>query len=602
MILSERLQALLAQLPTNPGVYLMRNAEGEILYVGKAINLRNRVRSYFREDKGATPKVRALVAEVDHFETISTDTEVEALVLENTLIKKHQPHFNIRLKDDHTYPWLKLTLQEPFPRLLVTRKRFDDGARYFGPYPDVAAMYATHRLIKQLFPLRQRPKPQHRDRPCLNYAIGRCMGPCQKLVTPKEYRVVVDQVIAYLEGRHQELLRELKADMLTASENLDFERAARLRDAIAAIQRMTESQKVAVEKALDQDVIALAADELTASIQLFEVRNGSVIARRAFLLDKAESELPEVLSSFLGQYYAEHERLPSEVLLPFPLPDQDVIERWLSDSRGKKVQVLVPKRGDKLKLLELVAYNAQQALENERLRRWAALERGPQAALIELARALSLAAPPRRIEGYDIAHVQGSDMVASMVVFESGVPAKAEYRRFKLKTIEGIDDFAAMREVIARRFRHETDWARPDLVLIDGGKGQLNAALAALGDRSVPIFGLAKQFEEIFLPGQSTPVRLEARSAALHLIQRLRDEAHRFANTFHGQLRGKRMTRSLLDEVPGLGPKRKKHLLKVLGSVEAMRRMSVDDLMNRGDLSERIARDLHERLHPDTRA
>lgn len=607
MPLSDLLQSQLASLPTNPGVYLMRDAAGSILYVGKAINLRSRVRSYFREDKGHSPKVRMLVRQVDHLETISTDTEVEALVLENTLIKEHKPYFNILLKDDKTYPWLKLTTQEAYPRLVVTRRRLHDGARYFGPYPDTGAMYATLRLIKQLFPLRQRPRPQFRDRPCLNYAIGRCLGPCQGLVSPEEYRRVVDKVTAFLEGRHRDLLRDLKAQMAEASEALDFERAAKARDAIQAITRLLEDQKVVAEKEADQDVVGLAMDEVSVALQLFEVREGKVLGRKAFMLERNGCEASEVLSAFLGQYYAGTERLPREVLLPQAVPDTEVVASWLASRRGSRVLVTVPQRGDKLKLLEMVAYNAEQALAQERLRRWAALERGPQKALGELAEALGLDAPPRRIEGYDIAHVQGSDTVASMVVFVDGVPAKAEYRRFKIRTVEGVDDFASMREVVRRRFKHlaegerEAGWPMPDLVLIDGGKGQLASALESLDELGVevPIFGLAKQFEEIYLPGRRDPIRLGERSVALHLIQRVRDEAHRFANTFHGKLRAKRMTRSALDDVPGIGEKRKLHLLKTLGSVEAMRAMSVEELAREGSLPAKVARELYQRLHPD---
>ncbi|MBO9540043.1 excinuclease ABC subunit UvrC [bacterium] len=610
MQLSDRIQELLSHLPTNPGVYLMKDAAGLILYVGKAVNLRSRVRSYFREDKGHSPKVRALVRVIDHFETISTTTEVEALVLENTLIKRHQPYFNILLKDDKTYPWLKLTLNEPYPRLVVTRKRLNDGARYFGPYPDAGAMYATLRLIKQLFPLRQRPTPQFRDRPCLNYAIGRCLGPCQGMVSVPEYREMVNKVISFLEGRHKDLLRDLKAQMAEASEALDFERAAKARDAIAAITSLLEEQKVEANRETDQDVVAIACDELSACIQLFEVREGKVIGRRAFTLERADSEPAEVLGAFLAQYYdgtAAGARVPKEILLPESVPDQEVLAAFLAEKRGSKVALLVPQRGDKLKLLEMVAYNAQQALEQERLRRWAAIEKGPQKALRELADALGLSEVPHRIEGYDIAHVQGSDTVASMVVFEGGVPAKAEYRRFKIKSVEGIDDFASMHEVVKRRFKHVAEgadpggrWSMPDLVLIDGGKGQLGSAVAAL-DRlgvEVPIFGLAKQFEEIYLPGRKDPIRLAETSPALHLIQRVRDEAHRFANTFHGKLRGKRMTRSVLDDVPGIGEKRKLHLLKALGSVEAMRALSVDELASRGGLPQRVAETLYSRLHP----
>lgn len=600
---SETLRDRLEQLPTNPGVYLMKDATGAILYVGKAVNLRARVRSYFREDKGHSAKVRAMVRQIVDLETLSTDTEVEALVLENTLIKRHRPYFNILLKDDKTYPYLKLTLNEAYPRLVVTRRRLADGARYFGPYPDAGAMHATLRLIKQLFPLRQRPRPQFRDRPCLNYSIGRCLAPCQGLVTPEAYRQVVRQVEAFLSGRHRELVRELEASMRDASEALDFERAAALRDQIQAIHRLMEQQKVDADSDADQDVIGLAVDETSVSVQVFQIREGRLTGRREHELDREGSEVSEVLSAFLGLFYSEAETVPAEILLREEPPEADLLSEWLTSRRGGKVRLRVPLRGDKEKLLRMAETNAQQALERNRLSRWAAIERGPQAALAELGRALGCP-PPRRIEGFDISHAQGSDTVASMVVFIDGRPAKDQYRRFKIRTVEGIDDFASMREVVTRRYRRLTEpgvegWDAPDAILIDGGKGQLSAAVAALDalGLDLPIFGLAEQFEEIYLPGRKEGIQLGDRSPARHLIQRLRDEAHRFALSFHRNLRGKRMTRSILDDVPGIGEKRKTQLLKRLGSVEAMRAMSADELAQKGGIPLKVAEALHARLH-----
>ncbi len=601
-MLTDTLRDRLDQLPTTPGVYLMKDARGTIIYVGKAVNLRSRVRSYFREDKNHSAKVRAMVRQIADLETLSTDTEVEALVLENTLIKRHRPYFNILLKDDKTYPYLKLTLNEPYPRLIVTRRRQADGGRYFGPYPDGGAMHATLRLIKQLFPLRQRPKPQFRDRPCLNYSIGRCLAPCQGLVSPDDYREVVRKVEAFLSGRHRELVRELEASMREASAALDFERAAALRDQIQAIAKLMEQQKVDADTDADQDVIGLASDEATVAVQVFQIREGRLTGRREHELDREGIELAEVLGAFMGQFYSESETVPAEILLREEPVGADLLAEWLGTLRGSKVRIKVPQRGDKEKLLRMAETNAKQALERGRLARWAAIERGPQAALAELGAALDCP-PPRRIEAFDISHAQGSDTVASMVVFIDGKPAKDQYRKFKIRTVEGIDDFASMREVVTRRYRKlnepdATGWDAPDAILIDGGKGQLNSAVAALDalGLDLPIFGLAKQFEEIYLPGRKDGIQLGDRSPARHLIQRLRDEAHRFAITFHRNLRGKRMTRSVLDDVPGLGEKRKTQLLARLGSVDAMRALSAAELASKGGIPMKVAQAVVEHL------
>ncbi len=601
-MLSDTLRDRLDQLPVTPGVYLMKDAKGTILYVGKAVNLRSRVRSYFREDKGHSAKVQALVRQIVDLETLSTDTEVEALVLENTLIKRHRPYFNILLKDDKTYPYLKLTLNEPYPRLIVTRRRLADGGRYFGPYPDAGAMHATVRLIKQLFPLRQRPKPQFRDRPCLNYSIGRCLAPCQGLVSQEDYREVVRKVEAFLSGRHRELVREIEAAMRVASAALDFEKAAALRDQVQAIAKLMEQQKVDADSDADQDVIGLASDEASVAVQVFEIREGRLTGRREHELARAGSAISDVLGAFMGQFYSDAETVPAEIVLREPPLDADLLAEWLASRRGSKVRITVPQRGDKEKILRMAETNAKQALERGRLSRWAAIERGPQAALGELGEALGCA-PPRRIEGFDISHAQGSDTVASMVVFIDGKPAKDQYRKFKIRTVEGIDDFASMAEVVARRYSKlggpdVERWEAPDAILIDGGKGQLNAAVAALDalGLELPIFGLAKQFEEIYLPGRKEGIQLGARSPARHLIERLRDEAHRFAITFHRNLRAKRMTRSILDDVPGLGAKRKTQLLSRLGSVDAMRRLNPSELAERGGIPLKVAQAVAEHL------
>lgn len=602
-MLNETLRNRLEHLPPNPGVYLMKDARGTILYVGKAVNLRSRVRSYFRDDKAHSAKVRAMVRQIADLETLSTDTEVEALVLENTLIKRHRPYFNILLKDDKTYPYLKLTLNEPYPRLIVTRRRLSDGGRYFGPYPDAGAMHATMRLIKQLFPLRQRPKPQFRDRPCLNHAIGRCLAPCQGLVSREDYREIVRKVEAFLSGRHRELKRELEAAMQEASAALDFERAATLRDQLQAISRLMEQQKVDADSEADQDVIGLASDDATVSVQVFQIREGRLTGRREHELDREGSALPEVMAAFMGQFYAEAELLPAEIVLRELPEGAELLAEWLGARRGGKVRLTVPQRGDKEKILRMAETNAQQALDRGRLTRWAAIERGPQAALAELGKALGCP-PPRRIEAFDISHAQGSDTVASMVVFIDGKPAKDQYRKFKIRTVEGIDDFASMKEVVTRRYRKLSEpdvvgWEAPDAILIDGGKGQLNAAVDALDMLGVdlPIFGLAKQFEEIYLPGMKDGIQLGDRSPARHLIQRVRDEAHRFAITGHRARRGKARTASRLEDIGAVGPKRRQKLLAHFGGLQGVVAASVEDLQRVEGISRKLAQRIYDELH-----
>ncbi len=607
---TEHIESILRALPTSPGVYLMKGSQGEILYVGKAVNLRSRVRSYFRNDRQHAPKVRALVRQIHDLETIGTDTEVEALVLENVLIKRHQPHYNILLKDQKTYPWLKLTVQEAFPRLVVARRKVPDGARYFGPYPDTGSMYRAIGLVRSLFPLRQRATPQFRDRPCLNHAIGRCPAPCQGLVDRATYRQTVEQVEAFLEGRHGDLLTLLEGRMRAAAEALDFEAAARSRDAIAALVKLQEEQKLVGDLTGEQDLVGFATDATTVVFQVFEVRQGTVTGRRSYELPRPDDEDPALLSQLLSRYYAEQDRPVREILVPF-LPDEaPLLETWLGERRGARVELHVPRRGGKHTLLEWAERNARSTLDQARTRALSALETGSERGLEELARTLGLDETPARIEGFDIAHVQGSDTVASMVVFEDGLPARHAYRKFKIRTVEGVDDFRSMHEVVTRRFRHllEPDpdgrWARPDLVLIDGGKGQLGMAVDALHalGLDLPLFGLAKRFEEIYLPGRPDPVRLPAGSAALRLVQRVRDEAHRFANTFHGQQRGQRMTRSWLDEVPGIGPARRRDLLQAFGSVEAMRGKNVQDLVEKGGLPRKLAETLYHLLQAQERS
>jgi excinuclease ABC subunit C len=600
--INDQLQQRLDSLPAEPGVYLMKNAQGQILYVGKALVLRHRVRSYFQSGKGHSPKIRALVSQIEDLETITTRNEVEALVLESNLIKHHRPYYNALLKDDKSYPFLKLSLNEEYPRLTVVRQRLADGARYFGPYPDGPAMHHTVHLIEKVFPLRRRRTPQFRNRPCLNYHMGRCLGPCQALVEKDVYMKMVEDVADFLEGKHDRILARLKREMAKASEALDFERAGSLRDQLQSLESFRQRQKVVGDPGDDQDGIGMAIDEKRAVFQVFQVRQGKVIGRLIFTLDAEGEEPADLLEQFLIQYYGRTDNLPREVLLPLKIEGEGAVSGWLSERRGTKVTVFTPARGSKVDLLRLVTKNAEQELGRLKLVDMAESRTAATGGPAELARALGLEKVPGRIEAFDISHLGGTDIVASMVVFINGRPAKAEYRRFKLKTVHDNDDFASMREVIARRYRRsqDGDWPWPDLVIIDGGKGQLSAALdgiAAAGVEPGPIFGLAKREEEIFLPGARDALMLDRSSAALHLVQQVRDEAHRFAVTFQRQQRGKRMTMSILDDVPGLGPVRRKKLIEQFGSVSKLRELEPDDLERQTGLPRPVAAALYQALH-----
>ncbi len=605
--LSETLQQRLDSLPTDPGVYLMKNVHGGILYVGKAVVLRNRVRSYFQSARGLSPKIRLMVSQVVDLEVITTRTEVEALVLESNLIKHHKPYFNALLKDDKSYPFLKLTLDEDFPRLITVRQRLDDDGRYFGPYPDGSGMHQALHLIQKLYPLRKRRTPQFRDRVCLNFHLGRCKGPCQGLVDRAEYMAMVEEVAHFLEGKHDRIIGRLKAEMAAAAETLDFERAGALRDQLASLESFRQRQKVVGDPTDDQDAIGLAHDEKIAVFQVFQVRQGKVIGRLAYTLPAEGEDITEILEAFLVQYYERTDNLPREVLLPMMVEGSEAIGAWLTQRRGGKVLVATPQRGAKRDLMDLVNKNAEQERQRLKLVALAESRTAATGGPAELARALGLDSVPRRVEAFDISHLGGTDIVASMVVFINGRPANAEYRQFKLKTVQDNDDFASMREIIYRRFRRsqEGDWPLPDLVIIDGGKGQLNAALEAIAELGVerpPIFGLAKREEEIFLPHGNLdeawePIRLPKASPALHLVQQVRDEAHRFAVTFQRKLRGKRMIASLLDDVSGLGPARKKKLLDQFGTVSNMRALSREDLEAKAGLPRSVATALYKALH-----
>lgn len=577
---SENIREALAVLPDKPGVYLMHDKDGKVIYVGKAVVLKNRVRSYFRNLASHTPKVRAMVAKIADIETIVTSSEVEALILECNLIKKYRPRYNIMLKDDKSYPYLKVTLNEEFSRLYVTRRQMRDGAKYYGPYADAGAMHATVKLLRSMFPLRT-CRTMNAERPCLNYHIKRCLAPCAGLVSKEEYGNMIKSVCMVLDGRTAELERDLKRRMQEAADNYAFEEAARLRDQLQAVMRLNEQQKAVTGQDSDMDIIGFAKDMTGICIQIFFVRKGKLLGRDNFFLqDDGESE-QEVITAFVKQYYNEASYIPREIALPV-LPDaeeQAVIEQWLAEKAQRKAELVRPQRGVKKDLLQLANDNAVKLLE-ERLRKGQLSLKNDVQAAEELQQALGLPNPLERMDCFDISHTQGSETVASMVVFRNGSISKKDYRRYKIVSAEGKpDDFKSMQEVVYRRYKDYEDL--PSLVVIDGGKGQLSSALEVirgLGLHDLPVIGLAKREEEIFKEGQSESILLDRDSAALHLIQRIRDEAHRFAITYHRKLRGKRNLVSVLDHVEGIGSKRRQELWKAFKTLDEMKAASVEEL------------------------
>jgi excinuclease ABC subunit C len=593
------LQSALAKLPDKPGVYLMKDTRGDVVYVGKAANLRNRVRSYWQ--KGTTGpleghRIRAVIDRIVDVEVTQTDSVSEALLLEMNLIKRYRPRFNVRLKDDKSYPYIKVTLGDDFPRVERTRKLVNDGSRYFGPYGSASSVDESMNLVRRLFPFRTctidiRDGERALQRPCLLYHIKRCQGPCIEAISKDAYRADIEQVELFLEGRQESLVKALGREMHAAADRTEYERAAILRDKIRAIERTMESQKMAAFARTELDLVGMARQDNQAAIQLFVIRNGQMIGRDVFLLDAVkEAADDEVLNSFLEQYYTRAGSIPRELYVPSETLDAAVLEAFLADRRGGPVHIRVPRRGEKRELLALATRNASETLAREQAR-WLADQGKTLAALEELAQALSLPGPPLRIECYDISNLGGSESVGSMVVFEDGKPRSGEYRRFRIKSVAGPNDFASHQEVLRRRFRtvrtgeegteEERRWAMPDLVILDGGKGQVSAGketLDQLGLHDLPLAGLAKEREELFLPERSDPVLLSATSPALYLVQRLRDEAHRFAITYHRGLRARRAVRSAFDDLPGVGPKRKRELLKVFGSIKRVRDAPVEQI------------------------
>ncbi|MBK9342663.1 MAG: excinuclease ABC subunit UvrC [Dehalococcoidia bacterium] len=607
--MSEKIRRQLAALPARPGVYIMRNAKGEVIYVGKAAKLKDRVRSYFGSPHMMEPKTRALREHIEDFEYIVVGNAGEALILEATLIKRHQPFFNIRLKDDKRYPYLKVDVQNPWPRVYITRRIEKDGARYFGPYASAGSVRATLDLTKKLFPWRSCTKEiTGKDaRPCLDYYIKRCIAPCTSFCTSEEYGEVIEDVILFLEGKSDDVLRRLRHQMEAAAERMEYERAAQVRDQLRSIERTVERQMVSTTRKEDVDIFGIARDGDQACVQVFFVRGTQMIGRDTFVLEGVRDEAESaVLANFLLQYYEGAQYIPKLVAIPSDAEERETIEELLTEKRGSLVEVRVPERGEKKRLVELAGDNAREALSHMRVK-WMADANKTEQALEQLMEELSLPEMPHRIECYDNSNIQGTSPVSSMVVFIDGKPATNQYRRFKVKTVVGADDFATMAEVLRRRFKNHAKtadqgeqgdsanleapdrvadrgaegWETPDLVIIDGGRGQLGAAVQVmreLGVHHIPAVGLAKRFEELFVPDEDEPVVLPRGSEALYLVQRLRDEAHRFAITFHRQVRGKSSIQSALDTIPGIGPKRKKALLRKFGSVKQIREADVAEI------------------------
>ncbi|MCF0139270.1 MAG: excinuclease ABC subunit UvrC [Acidaminococcus fermentans] len=595
--MNDAIKETLAVLPNAPGVYIMHDASGKVIYVGKAVILKNRVRSYFRPASQVSPKVRAINAHVASIETIVTASEMEALILECNLIKKYRPRYNIDLKDDKTYPYLKITVGEAYPRMVLTRRVLKDGARYYGPFADAGALRDTMKLIRTMFPLRH-CRNMNAKRPCLQYHLHRCLAPCTGKVPVSEYRQMVDAVLLLLDGKVTQLEKDLTAKMQQASDNLEFEAAARYRDSLLSLRKLAEKQKATTESG-DRDVVGLAMDDSGVCVQVFFIRSGKILGQDSFFLDQEIGEPDgEVLGDFLKQYYHENHRPPREILVSAELADSDrtLLGQWLSSLCEKPVNLLVPQRGLKHDLVLMAVNNAKKNLE-ERLRRGYASGQTGLDAAEQLQKALGLAKPLERMDCFDISHNQGRETVASMVVFRDGVPSKKDYRRYKLRSTEGKpDDFKSMQEVVYRRYRDLEDL--PSLIIIDGGKGQLSSAcevIRGLGitPEEVPVIGLAKREEEIFKEGAHTSILLDKMSPALHLIQHIRDEAHRFAITYHRKRLGKRNLVSVLDHLEGLGPKRRAALWKRFGSLDAMRQASVEDLAAVDTMNRTVAERVH---------
>ncbi len=612
------IQEELKKLPGKPGVYLMHDEKDAIIYVGKAISLKNRVRQYFQSSRNKGAKIEQMVTHISRFEYIVTDSELEALVLECNLIKEHRPKYNTMLMDDKTYPFIKVTVSQPFPRVMMARRMKKDKAKYFGPYTSAGAVKDTIELIRKLYHIRScnrsLPKDIGKERPCLNYHIHQCYAPCQGYISREEYRKSIDEVVRFLNGNYDPILKELEEKMLDASENLEFEKAIEYRELLASVQKIAQKQKITDTAGDDRDIIAMASEGEDAVVQVFFIRGGRLIGRDHFYLKIAENDTKsEILSSFIKQFYAGTPYIPAELMLPEEIEDQEIIEEWLTTRREHKVRLRIPKKGTKEKLVELAQKNAQMVLKNdkERLKREEGRTIG---AVKELEKILGLTGIIR-MEAYDISNTNGFDSVGSMVVYEHGKPKRNDYRKFKIKSVQGPDDYASMNEVLTRRFEHglrerqdesETGGfqAFPDLIMMDGGRGQVNIALEVLEKLNlhIPVCGMVKDdnhrtrglyFNNVELP-------IDRNSECFRLITRIQDEAHRFAITFHRQLRSKGQVHSILDDIPGVGPARRKDLMRSFENIEAIRNATVDDLKELPSMNEKSAQEVYKFFHQDT--
>lgn len=593
---------ILSQLPNQPGVYFMKDRQGNILYIGKAKKLRNRVRSYFRPSQSLSHRISLMVKQVRDIDFIVTDTEVEALALEANLIKQHQPHFNVLLKDDKKYPYLCITWSENYPRIFITRKRRlkNKKDRYYGPYVDTNLLRQTLEIVKSVFPLRQRRKPLYKNRPCLNYDLGKCPGVCQGLISPEDYRTTITKIAMIFQGRTDELITQLKQQMEKAANNLNFEKAAIIRDQIKNLHNLFASQKVTLpDDTISRDAIALATDEQHCCVQLFQIRAGHLIGRLVFFTD-IKTDYGDILQRVLEEHYTNLDsvEIPQEILVQYPLSDQEILVNWLTEKKGKKVNIITPQRQSKAELILMVEKNAQIELKKTQSFTKMNLD-----AMKDLAKIIDLPTLPRRIEGYDISHLQGSNAVASRVVFIDGIPAQQHYRHYKIKNpnikIGHSDDFKSLQEVIKRRFYQATDY--PDLVMIDGGKGQLSSVCKTLEEMNllskIKVISLAKKREEIFLPNQSQPLNTNADQPGVQLLRKVRDEAHRFAISYHRQQRLKKSKISHLDEISGLGFERQKQLLAHFHSLDYIRQASIEQLIQVPGIGESLAMNIYEYFH-----
>ncbi|RLC98283.1 MAG: excinuclease ABC subunit C [Chloroflexota bacterium] len=616
---SDHIKDILNSVPEQPGCYLMKDQAGKVIYIGKAINLRHRVRSYFHASAQKNPRTSVLVANIRDIEWIIVKSELEALILEMNLIKEYQPHFNVQLKDDKRYPYIKIHWADPFPRVSVTRKVEKDGSRYYGPYINVWAVNQTMDLLRKIFPYLtcNRTITGDDQRACLYYDIQLCTAPCIGRISQKDYREMVKELGAFLNGRTDNIVKRLEEDMQQASADLKYERAAQLRDTLDAVQRIVEEQRIISTKFTDSDVIALADLENDACIQVFFIRGGKLTGREYFLVENIDKTADQdLLAEVIKQFYDQAPNIPPEILLPREIEEAKIINQWLKSQRGgKKVELVVPRRGEKKKLVAMAAENAASMLTALKTQENSERERA-EGALSDLQSQLNLSAPPLRIECYDISNTQGTAMVGSMVVFLDGRPEKAHYRQFNIRTVQGPDDYASMDEVLRRRFQRlilsSTEESKPggkvdpsfsalpDLILVDGGKGQLNRAAKVLAEfdllDTIPVAGLAKKYEEVYLPEEDYPVRFDKNSPGLHLLQRSRDEAHRFAITAHRKRRSKKGLESSLEKIPGIGPARRQELLKKFHTIQNIRDASLEELSQTPKITLKIAQSIKKHL------